>query len=106
MLTPLIATQADELEALCRRFEVKKLEIFGSATTPQFDIVNSDLDFIVAFANESFGTLADRYLDFAEALEQLFQRRVDLLTERSLRNPYFLQEVNRTRQKIYERPSP
>ncbi len=104
MGTPLIAVHEDELTALCRRFNVRKLEIFGSATTKRFDVVQSDLDFIVSFADESFGTLADRYLSFAEALEHLFERPVDLLTERSLRNPYFIQEVNRTRQKIYEQP--
>lgn len=93
------------LDALCQRFGVRTLEIFGSATTAHFDATRSDLDFIVTFADERFGTLADRYLTFADALEQLFQRPVDLLTERSLRNPYFIAEVNRTRQKIYEQPN-
>ncbi|MBX3012805.1 MAG: nucleotidyltransferase domain-containing protein [Caldilineaceae bacterium] len=105
MLTPMIVNQRKELDALCRRFDVKTLEVFGSAATTHFDATTSDLDFIVSFANESFGALADRYLGFAEALEQLFQRPVDLLTERSLRNPYFIQEVNRTRQKVYEQPN-
>jgi uncharacterized protein len=102
---PIIADHQPALEALCQRFQVKTLEIFGSATTARFDATQSDLDFIVTFANERFGTLADRYLTFADALEQLFQRPVDLLTERSLRNPYFIAEVNRTRRKVYEQPN-
>ena len=104
MLTPVITNHKDELTQLCLRFNVRRLEVFGSAATSRFSAAHSDLDFIVSFADESFGTLADRYLNLAEALEQLFQRPVDLLTERSLRNPFFIQEVNRTRQKIYEQP--
>jgi uncharacterized protein len=104
--TPIIVERQQQLEALCKRFHVKKLEVFGSVMTQHFDADQSDLDFIVTFADESFGTLADRYLNFADALEQLFQRPVDLLTERSLRNPYFVREVNRTRQKVYEQPIP
>ncbi len=102
MVSSIVTAHQHELELLCQRFNVKKLEIFGSAVTSHFDIEKSDLDFIVAFADESFGTLADRYLNLAEALEQLFRRPVDLLTERSIRNPYFVQEVNNTRQKVYE----
>lgn len=98
----IIAEHQVALEQLCQRFQVKKLEVFGSGMTKQFDAAQSDLDFIVTFVDEAFGTLADRYFTFADALEQLFQRPVDLLTERSLRNPYFIEEVNRTRQKVYE----
>ncbi|MEZ4705839.1 MAG: nucleotidyltransferase domain-containing protein [Caldilineaceae bacterium] len=104
MITPVISNHRDEIRQLCRRFNVRTLEVFGSAATPRFDAEHSDLDFIVSFADESFGTLADRYLDLAEALEHIFERPVDLLTERSLRNPYFIQEVNQTRQTIYEQP--
>ena len=101
----IITDHQPALDMLCQHFGVKTLEIFGSAMTERFDATNSDLDFIVTFADECFGTLADRYLTFADALEQLFQRPVDLLTERSLRNPYFITEVNRTRRKVYEQPN-
>jgi len=105
MVIPIITDHQRELEALCLQYKVKKLEVFGSLMTQRFDAAHSDLDFIVVFADEAFGSLADRYFSFVEALEQLFQRPVDLLTERSLRNPYFIEEVNLTRQKIYEQPS-
>lgn len=102
---PVLVNHQREVAALCRQFNVARLEIFGSAATPRFDPQRSDLDFIVTFADETFGTLADRYFNLAAALEKLFQRPVDLLTPRSLRNPYFIQEVNRTRQTLYEQPS-
>jgi len=47
---------------------------------------------------------ADRVLGFAEALEKLFGRRVDLITEESMRNPYFRSHVQATRQIVYEKP--
>ena len=92
----IITDHQPALDALCQRFGVKTLEIFGSATTARFDTTQSDLDFIVTFADEHFGSLAD-------ALEQLFQQPVDLLTERS--NPYFIAEVHRARRKVYEQPN-
>ena len=63
-----------ELHALCREYGVERLELFGSATSEAFDAASSDLDFIVRFADTSSG-YADRYLDFAEALEELFLGR-------------------------------
>ena len=91
-----------ELHALCRTYGVERLELFGSATSEAFDAAASDLDVIVRFADTSPG-YADRYLDFAEALEELFGRDVDLVTERSLSNPYFRKAVNSTREVVYAR---
>jgi hypothetical protein len=80
------------------------LQLFGSAATGAFSHATSDLDFIAEFADTQSADYADRYLDFAEALEKLFERRVDVLTKRSIRNPYFRAEVERTAQVIYEDP--
>ena len=99
----LVENKKDDLADLCRRFNVERLELFGSAATGSFHSAASDLDFIVRFCTPSAGCYLDRYLDFAEALEQLFQRPVDLLTERAIRSPYFLRSVEATRQPVYER---
>jgi len=80
------------------------LEVFGSAVTESFDPDTSDLDFIVDFADRSPG-YADRYLALAEALEGLFNRNVDLVTERSLSNPYFTDSVDKTRMVLYDQAS-
>lgn len=81
---------------------VKCLELFGSGTTGRFDPAASDLDFVAISADKSPG-YADRYLNFAEALEQLFGRAVDLVTERSVRNPYFQRSVGFIQDPVYER---
>jgi uncharacterized protein len=86
----------------CRRFGVRRLEVFGSATRGDFDPGKSDVDFIVSFADKTPGTYADRYLDFAAAIEQLLGRKIDLLTERCIRNPYFRREVEAARQIVYD----
>ena len=100
---PLIENHRAEIEALCRRFDVERLDLFGSGASGQFDPRSSDLDFIVAFLGRATPGYADRYLDFAESLEALFHRPIDLLTERSLRNPVFRDAVSRTRQPVYDR---
>lgn len=99
-MLPLIEHRKDALAALCRKFGVHRLDVFGSAATTAFDPITSDLDFVVLFADRS--NYADRYLRFVEALEDLFQRPVDLLTERSIRNPYFRMAVEATRQRVYD----
>ena len=81
---------------------MERLELFGSATSGAFDAASSDLDFIVPFADTSPG-YADRYLDVAEALEALFGRDVDLVTERSITTPYFRETVDSTREVVYDR---
>jgi uncharacterized protein len=91
-----------EVAELCRRFRVRELKIFGSAVTGTYSPENSDLDFVAEFADTQTTDYPNRYLDFAESLEQLFHRPVDLVTRRSLRNPYFRAEVERTAQVVYE----
>ena len=89
---------------LCRRFQVQRLFLFGSAAGDRFRAEGSDLDFLVEMADrQPTGAYADRYLGLADALEKLFGRRVDLVTAQAIRNPYFRREVEATRQLVYER---
>jgi uncharacterized protein len=100
----LVTQKKRELASLCQRFEVERLDLFGSAADGNFQSDTSDLDFLVRFADrEPTGDYADRYLDLAEAMEHLFQRPIDLVTEQSVRNPYFRRVVEASRQPVYER---
>lgn len=94
----------DDLAELCETFGVERLELFGSAATEDFEEEGSDFDFIVKFADRSPG-YANRYLDFAEALEEVLGREVDLVTERSIQNPFFRRSVDASREVIYDRRS-
>lgn len=102
-MIPLIERAKDDIAALCRRYRVLRLDHFGSAATAAFREDGSDLDFVVTFAGTRAPDHADRYLDFAEALEALLGRHVGLVTERSIRNPYFRRAVEATRGPRYER---
>lgn len=90
-----------ETEAVCRQYGVLYLELFGTAATGASNPEPSGLDFIATFADTQKAGYAKRDLHFAEALEVLFGRSVDLITDGSIRNPYFQEEVDETRQPVY-----
>jgi len=100
-----VEAKALALAELCQQFGVNRLYLFGSAADGRFDPGASDLDFLVSLKDrEPTGRYADRFLGLGEALERLFDRRVDLVTEESIRNPFFRNEVESTRQLIYGQP--
>lgn len=101
MVIPLVNDKQAEIAVLCRRYGVVRLELFGSAAKGSFDAENSDLDFVVDLGPYD-PNIATRYIRLADDLEALFGRPVDLLTVRSIRSPYFMDELNETRQVIYE----
>lgn len=101
-MIPLIDEHRRELADLCRRFCVQRLDLFGSAVKGTFRPDDSDLDFIVQFQNPGGPDYATRYLGFAESLEALFRRPVDVLIDQPFSNPYFREAVEETRCTIYE----
>jgi predicted nucleotidyltransferase len=90
-----------ELEALCRRFQVRRLEVFGSAAVGEFRSEESDLDFLVEFEPSDGPGYADRYFGLLESLGQLFGRPVDLVVASAIKNPYFRESVERTKALLY-----
>lgn len=100
-MIPEIEQHRAELETLCRRFGVRRLELFGSAATDAFHFGRSDLDFLVEFAPPLGPGYADRYFGLLEALEALFGRPVDLVVVSAIKNPYFRESVEKTRELLY-----
>ncbi|HEX4407998.1 MAG TPA: nucleotidyltransferase domain-containing protein [Xanthobacteraceae bacterium] len=96
-----ITQHREELAQLCRRFHVRRLDVFGSAARGDFDPTRSDIDFLVEFAPMTPSAYADAYFELKEALERLFDRPIDLVTDAAIRNPYFRQGVERTRAPLY-----
>ena len=97
-----ITKQSKELEQLCILYHVQRLDLFGSAAIGWRNHEDSDLDFIVEFQPLSAGKYADTYFGLLEDLERLFGCPVDLIVESAIKNPYFLQSVEKTRIPIYE----
>jgi hypothetical protein len=100
-MNPILESRRQEVAAACQRFAVERLEAFGSAARGDFDPKKSDVDFIVRFQAPEAPGVADRYYDLAETLEHILGRRVDLVTERSLRNPVFRQNIAADRVTVY-----
>lgn len=100
----LIRHNLDGIRELCERYHVKRLEIFGSASDGRYREGESDLDFIVEFPPMDWEVRGQSFLDLLLALEDLLQHQIDLITLRpqGQANPYFLKEIQKSRQVIYE----
>ncbi len=98
----LIEQRQPQIDALCRRFLVRRLEVFGSAAdSARFDPARSDVDFLVEFTPDAEPRLAELYLDLIAALRDLLGREVDVVMIRAIRNPYFRQVIERSRRTLY-----
>ena len=101
-MIPAIEDRSDELRSLCARYNVLRLDLFGSATTRENPSEVSDLDFVVEFHPAAFDAYSETYFGLLEALEQLFESPVDLVVRSAIKNPYFLQSVEETKVSVYE----
>jgi len=98
----LIEERHAEIEEVCRRYGVAKLEVFGSAVDGRFEQDRSDFDFLVEFLpGQALGPWLSHYFELKRELESLLGRTVDLVMPRAMKNPYFIREANRTRRTIY-----
>lgn len=100
MNAPLTAHRA-ELERLCRRYGVRRLEVFGSAAVGGDRPGERDLDLLVEFEPLPSGAYADAYFGLLESLEALFGCPVDLVVASAIRNPYFREAIERTKIPLY-----
>jgi predicted nucleotidyltransferase len=89
-----------EIEALCRHYQVLRLDVFGSVLRDDFSS-ESDVDFLVTFHRDGDTNAFDQYFDFKEALSKLLHREVELVCAEAIRNQYFKKEVEETRQPLY-----
>jgi len=123
-MLPLIADKMIELTALCQKYRVARLDLFGSATTDEFDASplgeansgdgnsgdgasgdgasgGSDLDFIVEFEPMEPIPRKNAYFSLHRELASLFARDIDLVEDGAVRNPYICQSINASRVHLY-----
>lgn len=84
----------------CKRFRVLELYLFGSATTGNLE-ESGDIDLLVTFEREGFEGAFDQFMGLKEALEAIFEKPVDLITDKPFRNPLFREELDATKELIY-----
>ncbi len=100
-MNKIITDKIEELKRLCLTYKVKYMYVFGSVCTDNFND-NSDIDILIAFDNViSLEEYSDNYFELHYKLQDLFGRNIDLLTEKSLSNPYFIKSLDLTKQLIY-----
>lgn len=100
-MNSIIQGQLGKIRALCKQHKVKSLYSFGSVNTPEFTD-KSDIDLLIDFeAGISVEDYTDNYFSLREKFAQLFKRDVDLVTRRSLSNPFFIREVEQSKHLIY-----
>ncbi len=86
---------SDELTNLCQRFGVTRLYAFGSVVTERFDPNESDLDLLVELEEMPPLARGEKLIGLWEALEDLFDRKIDLLTDQPIKNPYERTSIER-----------
>lgn len=87
-LMTLIKERHTDFVDLCRSHKVDKIYAFGSSVTNHFDPTKSDIDIVVKVDINDPLDRGETLLSLWDKLEALFNRKVDLLTEDSIRNPY------------------
>jgi predicted nucleotidyltransferase len=98
----LLDQYSNEINNLCLQNKVKSLYVFGSVLTDRFT-ENSDIDLIVDIDSNDPFDYADSYFNLKFALQDLFNRPIDLLENKAIKNPYIRQNIDRSKSLIYAR---
>ena len=96
-----ILAKREEIAALCRQHHVRRLSVFGSATRDDFDPARSDVDLLVEFDTDSIDRYARNFFSLEESMLSLFDRKVDLITEGVIKNPYRLRSIEADKVLVY-----
>jgi len=87
-----------DIEKICQELSLQHLDLIGSAAREDFS-VESDIDVLVTFAGDE--NLFERFFSLKSRLEVIFKRKVDVVEERAIRNPFFKKAVNKDRIRVY-----
>jgi predicted nucleotidyltransferase len=96
-----IESRREQIEAICREHQVARLLVFGAVLRDDFNPETSDVDLLVTFLPRTGLGWAAEYFALQRDLENLFERKVDLLPEGGIRNPYRLKTIERDQELLY-----
>ena len=97
-----ILKQKSDFRTLCKNHKVRYLYAFGSATNDRFDANSSDIDLLVEINDPDPIERGEKLFSLWDTLEFFFHRKVDLLTDSSIRNPYLRKSIDSTKVLIYD----
>lgn len=99
---PEIERDRAAVSALCRRYDVARLEVFGSgARGSDFSVATGDADFLVHFREDSALPPLEQFFGLTAALSELLGRPVDLVEPQAITNPFVLSSIERSRELVY-----
>ena len=97
-----ILKQSNDFKALCQIHKVKYVYAFGSSITDKFDTLKSDIDLLVDIDDPDPIERGEKLISLWDKFELFFQRKVDLLTDSSIQNPYLRKSIDSTKILIYD----
>jgi predicted nucleotidyltransferase len=104
-LHPIIENKIYQLEVLCRKYKVEKLYAFGSVISSHFNPETSDIDLIAELEKLAPIEKGENLMNLWTELEELFTRKIDLLSDQPIKNPFLRKNIEQTKQLIYDRRS-
>jgi len=100
-MSPTVEEKLDAIREILRAHRVERAYLFGSAASGHLR-KDSDVDILLSFQDIPFGEYATNYWALEEALQELLQREVDVVVERTLTNPILIKSIRKNRIPIYE----
>jgi hypothetical protein len=97
-----IKSKADDFRNLCKNHDVRYIYAFGSSTNENFDSEKSDIDLIVELNSEDPIKKGENLINLWDKFELFFNRKVDLLTESSIKNPILKSNIDKNKILIYD----
>jgi hypothetical protein len=97
-----ILKKQKDFTILCRNHNVKYLYAFGSSVSEKFDVNKSDIDLLVEIDSKDPIDRGEKLLSLWDLFEVFFMRKVDLLTDSSIRNPFLRKSIDSTKVLIYD----
>ena len=98
----LLEKRKKELQRICQTLKIKRLYAFGSVVSVRFN-EKSDINFLISFHdNLSVEEYTNNYFSLHYQLQDLFKQEIEIVTERTLSNPYFIKSINESKELIYE----
>ncbi|GAB3659820.1 nucleotidyltransferase domain-containing protein [Echinicola sediminis] len=98
-----IAGHIEQFKSICKKHKVEYLYAFGSAISDRFNEKTSDIDFLVEISTSDPLEKGELLLSLWDTLEEFFDRKVDLLTDQSIKNPVLRKSIEQSKQLIYDR---
>ena len=101
-LKDILQVRPDEFVSLCKNHDVKTVYAFGSSVNDNFKEDISDIDLLVELNTEDPISRGQNLIELWDKLEAYFQRKVDLLTASSIRNPILRKNIDSSKILVYD----